>query len=300
MVVYAADSYELLPIGTYEKKEEKEPADNAPQGSAEIKISLPEGFFERLKERLLFTYENKHLTAFPEKRSISDLHPRVFVDESDTAYIDTAEEAERETRKRGLLPDFMRDKPKGDAKARGISTHQFLQFFDPKNLKEKGTEAELMRLVSEGFLSNEDKERVRTKEIEAFISSEFFNEFLTAKSVRREFRFNVNLPAGLFAEEGAKPLYEGLSVLVQGVIDCIIEDGEGNLHLVDYKTDRLTESELLDRDKAKAELNRRYSTQLSYYALAIKEIFGKMPSSCRVYSLHLNDTVDIELHPSVL
>ena len=82
-------------------------------------------------------------------------------------------------------------------------------------------------------------------------------------------------------------------ILVQGVIDCIIEDENGDLAVIDYKTDRLTAEELSDRSLAEKKLNLAHSLQLSYYAEAVKIIFGRSPKRIEVYSLPLGDTVKI-------
>ena len=82
---------------------------------------------------------------------------------------------------------------------------------------------------------------------------------------------------------------------MQGVIDCLYEDGDGELHLVDYKTDRLTAEELANPTLAAKKLRDAHTEQLSYYAAAVKEIFGKAPATVRVYSLHLGNEVDIDV-----
>ena len=102
------------------------------------------------------------------------------------------------------------------------------------------------------------------------------------------------LPAELFTEDPEKKAaVSGKEILLQGVIDCIIENEDGSLALIDYKTDRLTKEELSDKALAKATLVAKHSLQLSYYALAIEKIFGKYPDSVQIYSLMLGDTVDV-------
>jgi ATP-dependent helicase/nuclease subunit A len=102
------------------------------------------------------------------------------------------------------------------------------------------------------------------------------------------------LPASLFTEDEAKrTAYAESKILMQGVIDCVIEDSDGILHLIDYKTDRLTKKELEDKSLAQKALSEKHSLQLYYYALAVEKIFGKRPDSVQVYSLPLGETVDI-------
>ena len=88
-------------------------------------------------------------------------------------------------------------------------------------------------------------------------------------------------------------LQRRLQVLVQGVIDCVIEDSEGELHLVDYKTDRLTPAEIADPKKAAEKLCGRHRLQLSYYAAACEGMYGKPPKEILIYSLPLGDAIPV-------
>ena len=102
------------------------------------------------------------------------------------------------------------------------------------------------------------------------------------------------LAAELFtADAEKKAAFVGKEILLQGVIDCIVENGDGSLLLVDYKTDRLTKEELADKALAQSVLSKKHSLQLSYYAMAVERIFGKYPDSVQIYSLMLGDTVDV-------
>ena len=78
-----------------------------------------------------------------------------------------------------------------------------------------------------------------------------------------------------------------------GVIDCLYVDGEGEYHLLDYKTDRLTRRELESRHLARYAMCRAHARQLAYYGIAVEAIFGKRPITREVYSLHLGDTLSV-------
>jgi ATP-dependent helicase/nuclease subunit A len=117
-----------------------------------------------------------------------------------------------------------------------------------------------------------------------------------AKRIYREQRFNVKLPAEDFATAlEAKKLYTGEHILVQGVIDCLYEDADGEMHLVDYKTDRLTWEERQNKALAEQRMREKHSLQLSYYAKAVELMFGKRPKTVSVYSLHLGELVDVNI-----
>ena len=93
--------------------------------------------------------------------------------------------------------------------------------------------------------------------------------------------------------EEKKQKLKGNYILVQGVIDCLIENEDGSLHLVDYKTDRLTKDELQTPKLAEERLINSHKLQLSYYGQAVERIFKKKPSKIGIYSLHLGKEIFI-------
>ena len=255
---------------------------------------------KELAARFDFEYPYEHLTRLPEKMAVSYLYPTVLDGNEEPPsyeFLDTGRGAGRKSpQKKGVLPLFMSDEDPDASAKRGIATHLFMQFCDLEHFAAHGARAELLRLTREGFISEADAERVRLDEIEMFLRSELLSEMRTAKKIYRELRFNVKLPASHFtANAEKKALYADRTVLVQGVIDCIIEREDGELLLVDYKTDRLSGEELKNRALATEKLTRSHASQLSYYKMAVEKIFGKQPLSVAVYSLPLGDTVEIEL-----
>ncbi len=243
-----------------------------------------------LAERFAYEYRAPHLTVLPEKMSVSRTSPTIL-DGTESESVTIIPDEEEKKR----LPAFADGTRSDESAKRGIATHYFMQFCDLESLEHKGAEAELERLVAKGFISNADAERVRIGEIEMFKKSSLFAEMKKAKHIYREFRFNAPLPAKSFTEdEVKKAAYQGATVLVQGVIDCIIERNDGSLGLYDYKTDRLSREELADRTLAEKKLSDKHREQLMLYSLAIEQIFGRRPSEIALYSLPLGDTVKIK------
>ena len=272
---------EPIPNGTPADEKEGE----SPDGEELAKI---------LEERFRFEYPHKYMTELPAKLSVSALYPTVLDGTEETAKVlsDTDSDGEEKERRQGYLPAFYTGKRSDESARRGTATHTFMQFCNLENLKKNGALAELDRLCEREFLSEADKARVRVDEIEKFTRSELFSAMLSAKKLYRELRFNVRLDASHFTEEEERAeALSGEKILVQGVIDCIIIDGEGRIRLVDYKTDRLTPEELADKSLAARKLLDRHSLQLSYYALAIEQMLGKAPDSVEIYSLPLGESV---------
>ena len=267
-----------------------------------------------LRERFNYKYPHEQLMNLPEKLSISHLNPRILdgayeeaqelfaVDERESADLvegesDTpapTQNLDLRFASSGVLPKFISGVDERESAKRGISTHLVLQFCDFDGLYQRGARAEVERLLEKKFISTDDVKRIRLYELERFRASELFKLMRGARSLEREFRFNVLLPAVNFAtDEERRQAIKNEDVLVQGVIDCLIETSEGDYILVDYKTDRLTKEERENRALAEKRLRDAHSEQLTYYAYAVEKIFGKMPVSILVYSLHLGDTIEI-------
>jgi ATP-dependent helicase/nuclease subunit A len=229
------------------------------------------------------------MTALPEKMSVSLMSPTILDGtDGESLYVGVKDDSP------DSLPAFASGGGAEESAKRGIATHLFMQFCDLELLMRGDARTELARLKSLGFISSEDAERVRIREIEMFRKSRLMGEMLSAEKIYRELRFNVYLPATEFTKDEQRILaYEGQDILVQGVIDCIILHRDGSITLCDYKTDRLSREELADRSLAEERLREKHSMQLGLYSLAIERIFDRRPDRVEIYSLPLGDTVSI-------
>lgn len=244
-----------------------------------------------MRKRFSFVYPDKHLSNLPEKLSVSRLYPEILDGANEFSMLLEDEDEEENV---AILPKFRSGNDFKESAKRGIATHMLLQFCDFELLAKNGAKSELERLKSLNFLSEKDASLVRVFEAQKFADSALMSEIKKAKKIYREQRFNVKLPAEDFTTvPELKKLYTGEYLLVQGVIDCLYEDENGDLHLIDYKTDRLTKEERENSALAQKKMKEKHATQLSYYAKAVEILFGKYPKTVEVYSLHLGDTVDV-------
>lgn len=249
-----------------------------------------------VSERLHFEYPYSYLDRIPSKVTVSKLRPEFLDEEQISLSIDKSSVKSNAECKKYPVPRFISSDTKAKPTDIGNATHVFLQFCNFSDLRNKGFDYELKRLKEKRFMTEEVASLVNRCEIETFVSSALFDSVLNSPDVRREFRFNVALPASVFTsdKELAKKLEsEKTDIIAQGVIDLVFTDGDGKLILVDYKTDRLNDFEMKNREAADKKLIDRHKNQLTYYAKACEKMFGRKVDSVMIFSLALGDTVTV-------
>ena len=142
---------------------------------------------------------------------------------------------------------------------------------------------EIERLRREDYLTEREAAAVDAGAIRDLFASPLGERMLRAEWREREFRFSLLVDAKeLF---GCAP---GEQVLLQGVVDCCLEE-DGQLVIVDYKTDAVKTPEAI------AARARSYAGQLRAYAAALGRIFEKPVKECVLYFLAAGEAVTVEL-----
>ena len=156
---------------------------------------------------------------------------------------------------------------------KGTALHAFMQYADFAAARED-IEAQLQLLTDEGYLTQAQADSVDIEKARSFIDSELVTRCLNADKVYKEYRFNIRIPANRVDPEIEESLNEE-TVILQGAVDlAFVEDGE--LVIVDYKTDRV---------KAPEELAERYASQLLLYKDAMEECLSLPVKECLIYSI---------------
>lgn len=123
--------------------------------------------------------------------------------------------------------------------------------------------ATVARMVDKRLLAQEHKEAVEPQVIAAFFHTDIGQRLLRSERVYREVPFSSGWKA-FNAYPGADGLKDD-TVVVQGMIDCLFEEG-GELVLLDYKTDAVFGDRL-------PLLLERYRMQVELYAGAVEDIW---------------------------
>ncbi|OXM86117.1 helicase-exonuclease AddAB subunit AddA [Paenibacillus rigui] len=127
----------------------------------------------------------------------------------------------------------------------------------------------LARMVRKELLTQAQSEVVDADVIVTFFHSELGRRLLQASRIHREVPFSYGLPAReVYA--GTDEATSEETILLQGVIDCLFEEGQG-LVLLDYKTDHVKSS----TPAALQAIRDRYQLQLDLYARAVEKIWRR-------------------------
>lgn len=121
----------------------------------------------------------------------------------------------------------------------------------------------------------EKQELIKRKSIfENYIKSDLFKMLQQAKEVNRETPFFMYIDSENKEDK----------ILVQGVIDLYFIDSNGNVNLVDYKTDYAEKEE---------ELVEKYKMQLNLYSRALSKAMKKEVANKFIYSTKFNKLIKI-------
>ncbi len=247
-----------------------------------------------LGERFSYVYPHRALTRIKAKMSVSKLYPSV---------LDELEDNDLHARPQldfSRKPSFASEAKAPSGAEKGTATHLIMQFADFERMEQTGAEAELARLVSEGYIDESSARIAKLEDIERFLESDFYKRIKNADRLWREFRFNLQLDADSFTEDPQlKAELKGEQLLVQGVIDGFFTEGE-DVILFDYKTDYLTREELADPEKAAKKLSDRHAQQLTYYKMALERIFSRHIDQVYIYSLPLGAEVRVDVDGSAV
>ena len=248
----------------------------------------PEELDERFAQRLLWQYPAQSAANLPAKISVTELKRWVAAEADDghmDGYIDQWSPAHGSShlsagnrRHVTRRPRFvLAEQDKVSAIERGIWTHTTLQHLDlTKDLaKMVVLKREATRLVQSGFITEAQLAAVDLESIRYFFQGALGQRLLEHPgAVWREVPFTLAIPTEkIYGHQGRN----NDSVIIQGVIDCLVKEPRGFL-LVDFKTDSVSSQEAPKAATA-------YQIQIDQYCQAVEMIFGQKVWQAYLYFL---------------
>ena len=226
-------------------------------------------FGMQLKEHLEFVYPYMADVTLHSKMSVSEVKKmgQLADDESEVPFepVKKASDASVDS---------------GTGAARGSAYHRALELLPFDRIRSlEDVDAWLTRFVEEKQYTSESLQMVDSTVLWTFLCSETGRRMAKAQAsgkLHKEQQFVMGIPA---REIG--PVDSDELVVIQGIIDAYFEE-DGELILVDYKTDRIRSSRiLLDH----------YQKQLDYYARALTQLTRKNVREKWIYSMTMQKAI---------
>ena len=253
-------------------------------------------YAEILHREQEFSYPLSLLNGLPTKAAASKLRNDLLDDwgseDSELAFLE-AQISLMESAP-GQFEALLQSNAKPDAAQIGTATHAFLEYCDFQRFYDSDVDSECEELIKDRFLLPYTAQILRKDQVELFRRSELMQWILRASKVYREQKFGLHIPMSeLTSREDMREVLGEHTIFVQGSIDLLIQTRDGQLWLVDYKTDHVTPAERKNPTLLAKALKERHGVQLSYYAKAVKALFGKEPDKICIYSVPLGKTIEM-------
>ena len=238
----------------------------------ENNIDISTGIQQELQEILNWEYPNLLATTIPTKASVTQLK------QLNQEY-KKVEDLEISFPK----PKFLKSQDDKLTNAqKGTLVHLCMQYlrenvsYDLKKVKDL-----IQDLLRREIITEKEAENINPYSILQFTKSAIWEELQQAKEIQREKAFYIQIPA---KEIYQKELTE--NILVQGIIDLYYINKNGELILVDYKTDYVEKGN-------EKEIVIKYRKQLDLYKQALEEALNRKVEKSYIYSTYLGKEIEI-------
>lgn len=228
-------------------------------------IAANSALWEEIKRKTEYVYPYSSLAGVMAKVAPSDLEATEF----STEYF--AAEKPQFLSKSGMNPA-----------SRGTATHKFMEFFD-YSAESFDVDKQIERMVAEHHLTEDEAKILECDKLKKFFKNDIATRIKNSPLLLREKKVTVGVRAGDIYPDIAEISADEI-IVVQGYVDCAFEEN-GGLVIVDYKTDRRTNEEMLKS---------RYKEQLKMYEFALHECTGKKIHGTIIYSFDLGRTIELD------
>ncbi len=221
---------------------------------------------ERVIARMTAVYDAAGMTTVPAVVAASEMKRRFDLlrepDDRRRSLVEAATKWER--------PAFLEGVATAGAGGaeRGTATHLILEHLDlSRSCSADGLRRQIDEMVAAGVLAAVEAEMVPLDAVAWFLDSDLGRRMREEPgAVQREVMFVTRVEPQQY-DSGLEPIDARDTILVRGIIDCLIHAPDG-LEIIDYKTDDVTAAQVPDRAAA-------YVRQLEMYARAVGAIWKR-------------------------
>ncbi len=224
---------------------------------------------EEWTRMLSWQYPRQALCDAPTKTSVTQLKEA-------RQHQDTQEELMPE-----IVPQFLKPELTISKARRGTIMHLCLQKLEEQyNYTKEELQTFVRDLQNKGILLEKEADTVSIDTLYAYTQSDIYKELQQAQEVYKEQPFYTSVPVQQLKDDIVEDIQD--TVLVQGIIDLYYRDKEGELALVDYKTDYVLPGK-------EDTLIEKYAGQLALYKKALEEALQEQVDRVYIASLGRTD-----------
>ncbi|MFB5661766.1 helicase-exonuclease AddAB subunit AddA [Alteribacillus sp. HJP-4] len=242
-----------------------------------VPVSVESEWKDEVAERLQWKYAFDNATRTRSKQTVSEWKRAVEDEYSEKAFQASfrSKYADR--------PKFLVNKTQNPAEM-GTAVHTVLEHISLQTrVTATFAASEIGRMIALELLTESEASAVDPEAIVRFFESELGMAMLESSTVYREIPFSYKRMDTSLSDEDI--------VLIQGAVDCLFEDQEKGLVLVDFKTDSVLSRFDGDTSKAKQLLKSRYQNQIDIYREAIASIWNRPVEQAYIYAFEGNFTI---------
>ena len=282
-----------------ESKKENTKQEDTSQKIIEIlnKKRIEENDVKNVKKQIEYEYTNKLAIDIPTKSSVTKIkqmkQKQLGVDfeslDSEEPADTNANISENNDNTNTLnitfeKPKFLQEEKetKITSAQKGTLIHLCLQKLNPKEEYDlEKIKSLIQNLEMNQIITEKESEAINPYKILQFTKSEIWNQLKNAKEYYQEKPFYINVPANKIYDEDIKE-----NILVQGIIDLYFVNENGQVVLVDYKTDYVESGN-------EFELVEKYKSQLDLYKQALESALNTKVDKVYIYSVYLGKEIEI-------
>ncbi len=241
------------------------------------------------KELSEAAYPHAELSGIRAKVSVSYLKEKAYEEEQERVYQLLQDRSSGEGEISSASEGSGSSGRTGGAE-RGTLYHSFMEHMTMQKADSPSFfEGQLETMINCGKMPSDARVILRGQDFMHFFASELYNRMCRAASAGRLHR-EAPFVLGEKAVDLKSEWNSEETVLVQGIIDAWFTDEDGQIVLLDYKTDRVPNGD-------ETSLIRKYSAQLDIYAKALERLTERKVKEKLIWSFALNKVVELPVSP---
>lgn len=172
----------------------------------------------------------------------------------------------------------------------GTILHKVMQFISFHIKSEEEVKNELLKMIVEEKITQVEADQINISWIASFLNSNIAANLRNSIRVERELPFTYPVKTSKIYRDWKS---EEEELFIQGIMDCVYELSNGELYILDYKTDR-TSGRFSSTEEAIVYFKEKYTFQLTLYKQALESAWNRKVSGTFLYLFDGNFVIPIE------